>query len=429
MTLPLLAPLPQLTRQVIHRGYDRRSCWVHARCAFIPGKGDAPETAIVTLQKCVMGTSEAVWDLFDGIAIQRSDDGGRTWSLPEMQPAFRRWPEPGGVEVAVSDFTPQWHAATGKLLGLGHTCRYRNGALIPAAGRTRETAWSVFDPARNQWGPVQLLEMHDRQRFFSAGAGSIQWVERPDGELLVPIYFREAGEQLHPASRVLVMRCRFDGEQLTIQELGGELSVDAYRGLGEPSLTTWGGRYWLTLRNGERAYLADSEDGLHYCEPEPWRFDDGEELGSIDTQQHWARVGHRLFLVYTSRRDDNAHVVRYRAPLFMAEFDPERRVLIRESEQVAVPNRGGQLGNFGGTQRTAGEAWICASEWMENAGEWNPEVWNALKARFPGADLPRLAALPGRCGLCELGGADNSVHLVRATLPEKVEPGCGTAAE
>ncbi len=408
----MIETLPLLEAQVTHRGYDRRSCWVHARCGFLPGGG-----IVLTLQKCIMGDSEGVWDLFDGIATQRSDDGGRTWSPPQMQPAFRRWQEPGGVEVAVSDFTPQWHAATGRLLGLGHTCRYVGGALMPTP-RPRESVYSVFDAGRNLWGPARVLEMPDAGRFFSSGTGSIQWVEKPGGELLIPIYFRErnplemAGQ---PCSKVLVMRCHFDGETLHLLELGPELSVQAYRGLGEPSLVAHGGRYWLTLRNGLRAYHATSGDGLHFSEPEPWRFDDGAELGSYDTQQHWARVGGRLFLVYTRRGEGNAHVVRHRAPLFIAEVDVERRCLLRESEQMAVPDRGAQLGNFGVGQRTEEEAWICASEWMENAGSWNAEVWSALQAKYPGADLARLEATPGRSGLCELGGADNSVHLVRVS--------------
>lgn len=374
--------------------------------------GDA---LVVTLQHCNMGTSEAVWDLFDGISTKRSNDGGSSWSPLTRQLAFERWPEPNGVEVAVSDFTPQWHRATGRLLGLGHTCRYQNGALMPAP-RRRETVYSTFNPACDRWSRVRLLDMGDNERFFSAGAGSIQWVEKDDGELLIPIYFHSITDYSSSKpiqSKVIVLRCAFDGETLKLLEMGSELALPVHRGLGEPSLIYHQSCYHLTLRSGHRSYRCHSTDGLHYETPEPWMFDTGVELGCYDTQSHWAQVGDRLYLVYTRRAEDNAHVVRHRAPLFIAEFDPSSGYLLRETEQIAVPNRGAQLGNFGVTQSPSGEAWICASEWMENAGEWNAEVWSALQARYPEADLRALAALPGRCGLCELSGSDNAVHLVR----------------
>lgn len=407
--------LPSLHRQVIHRGYDRKSCLVHTRCGFLPDG-----TIIATLQHCIMGTQEDVWDLFDGISTLRSDDGGGHWSPLTRQPVFDRRREANGDEIAVSDFTPQWHHATGRLLGLGHTCRYRNGRLAPLP-RRRHTVYSVFDPSSDQWAPIRLLEMPDSARFFSAGAGSIQWVEEDSGELLIPIYFTSladypSGTSTQPCQKVVVMRCTFDGRALRLIDMGSELSLPVHRGLGEPSLTHHQGRYHLTLRSGLRAYRCHSLDGLHYSPPEPWIFDNGQELGSYDTQAHWAQAGGRLFLVYTRRAENNAHVVRHRAPLFIAEYDPEAGHLLRETEQIAVPDRGAQLGNFGVAQSPSGEAWICASEWMENAGEWNQEVWGALQARYPLADLHALAALPGRCGLCELSGSDNSVHLVRVAL-------------
>ena len=34
-------------------------------------------------------------------------------------------------------------------------------------------------------------------------------------------------------------------------------------------------------------YVTSSDDGLHYAPIRPWTFDDGTELGSYNTQQHW----------------------------------------------------------------------------------------------------------------------------------------------
>lgn len=408
-----------LEKRVIQSGYDRKSCWVHARCGFLPlEKGK--ERAIITLQKSHMGGGEDTWDVFSGLWMMHSEDQGHTWSKPAEIPSLAEWHEADGSRVVVSDFTPQWHDKTQRLLGIGHTCRYRNGKLMDPP-RPRETAYSIFDHERNIWGPVEILNMEEPERFFCAGAGSTQWAELPNGEILLPIYFKDrktssvSNPLTHASTKVLVLRCDFDGAKIRILEKGRELEISAYRGLGEPSLIVCGGMGWLTLRNGARAYVATSENGLDFSDPIPWLFDDGEELGSYDTQQHWLRLGDRLFLVYTRRGLDNDHVVRHRAPLLMAEVDQTRRCIRRETEQIVVEERSVQLGNFGVSHRTDNESWVCVSEWMETAGSWNKPIWSALERKFPDADLDALAQTPGRCGLCELSGGDNSIHLVKVS--------------
>ncbi len=78
-----------------------------------------------------------------------------------------------------------------------------------------------------------------------------------------------------------------------------------------------------------------------------WTFDDGKELGSYNTQQHWLTHDDGLFLVYTRRGAGNDHVMRHRAPLFIAQVDPLRLRVIRATERVLIPERGATLGNFG----------------------------------------------------------------------------------
>ncbi len=398
--------LPEVEAKKVAHGYDRRSCWVHARAAKVPG-GEW----LITLQKNFMGDSEKVWDVFGGLCMMRQDRGG-AWSAPAPIPELQPWREEGGVEVVISDFTPQWHAATGKVLGTGHTCRYRDGALL-SDPRRRETVYAVYDPVTKRWSCPRVLEAPESRWFFSAGAGSTQRYDLPDGDLLLPIYFGGTpdgtGGTLPRGS--MVWRCRFDGEELSLLEMGNRLTRRDGRGYGEPSLAQSEGVYWMTLRNDERAYWSTSSDGLVFGEPQPWLFEDGEELGSVGTQQHWVTLGERLFLVYTRRGAGNESIVRYRAPLLMAEVDRERGVLIRESEQIVIPNRGAQLGNFGVSAVSEREAVVCVSEWMQNAGAWNHEVWEGLQKRYPDADLPALAATPGCSGLCELGGSENAVFM------------------
>ena len=89
-----------------------------------------------------------------------------------------------------------------------------------------------------------------------------------------------------------------------------------------------------------------SDDGLQFAEPKPWLFDDGSDLGSYNTQQHWLAHSDGLFLIYTRRGANNDHILRHRAPLFMAQVDPQTQQVIRRTEKVVVPNAA-ELGNFG----------------------------------------------------------------------------------
>jgi hypothetical protein len=161
-----------------------------------------------------------------------------------------------------------------------------------------------------------------------------------------------------------VAECRFDGDKLAFVKNGSVLRLDVARGLYEPSLTVFGGRYYLTLRNDVRGYVSVSDDGLQFAEPKPWTFDDGAELGSYNTQQHWLTHSDGLFLVYTRRGANNDHIVRHRAPLFMARLNTDKLHIIRSSEKIVVPERGAEMGNFGASAINANESWVTVSEGM-----------------------------------------------------------------
>ncbi|MBP8951404.1 MAG: exo-alpha-sialidase [Armatimonadetes bacterium] len=348
----------------ITSGFDGETCWVHARPGVIPGGGDDGMPAVVvTLQKLLLSGS----DIFYGLHDFRTDDMGATWDGPESYPGLGRRQEPDEIESVICDFTPSWHAATGRLLGIGHVARYLGDHLAPDP-RRRETAYSVYDDIRRMWSSWETVEMPDSERFFCSGAGCVQRVDLEDGTLLVPIYFRDPKSQDPSCSISTVMRCSFDGTLLKYLEHGAELSVPEPRGLGEPSLARFQDRYFLTLRNDVRGYVSDGPDGLNFGPPVPWRFDDGEELGNYNTQQHWVTHSDGLFLVYTRRGADNDHVFRHRAPLFMAQVDPEHLCVIRETERAIVPERGARLGNFGVANVTPYETWVVAAEWMQPVG-------------------------------------------------------------
>ena len=384
--LPVLTqaadPLYEIVLSEASRGFDGKSCWVHARAGVIPPgtSGNASEVplAVMTLQKLDLAGS----DLFYALNTMRSADRGKSWSDPvEHAPFARRpfsWKGHEDLEIIVCDFWPKWHAASGKLLGIGHTAVYEEGHVMKV--RPRGSAYSVYDPARNEWSPWETLAMPEDPKFENAGAGCVQRVDLDDGTVLLPVYFKAPDA---PRYSVTVLRCSFDGSKLRFLAQGNELTVPIGRGLYEPSLAQWKGRFFLTLRNDESGYVSVSDDGVTYSEPVPWRFEDGSDLGNYNTQQHWVVHRDALFLVYTRRGADNDHVFRHRAPLFIARIDPETLKVVRSSEQVLVPEHGARLGNFGVTEVDANESWVTVTEWMQAPG---PRYFDPAPLVARGAD-------------------------------------------
>ena len=131
-----------------------------------------------------------------------------------------------------------------------------------------------------------------------------------------------------------------------------------------------------------RAYVAKSADGINYSSHQPWKFDDGNSLGSYHTQQHWITLGGRLYLVYTRRGANNDHIMRHRAPLFIGEVDPEQLVVKRATEQIVLPENHATLGNSGVCFIDDHESWITCAEGRVSYGPRNGEVNNVFIARI-----------------------------------------------
>lgn len=352
--------------QEFKTGFKGERCFVHARGGVSP---DGREIVITTQPLRLSGC-----DVFYGLYMLRSTDGGRSWSEIVEQPELRRHSCGGGMEIAMCDATPAWHAASGRFLLTGHSALYRNDELYPPP-RPRYTMYSVFDSAAGRWSVPKELEMPGD--YFNCGAGCTQRVDLENGDILLPVYFMGREESMAPEKNsfsAAVVRCSFSGETMRVLEIGPSLKIDVPRGLAEPSLIRIGSDFYLTMRNDERGYVAHSRDGLNFDSPREWRFDDGGELGSYNTQQHWLAAGGRLYLVYTRRGAGNDHVFRHRAPLFVAEVDRETLRVIRSTERIAVPERGARLGNFGCVHLNDRESWVIASEWMQTNPP-NPSDW------------------------------------------------------
>jgi hypothetical protein len=394
------------------RGYDRTTCWVQCRAGAIPPGGAGNNrlpVVVMTMQKLLLSGSDVFYELND----MRTDDLGVTWSspTPHVDTLGRRL-DGEGFEAVICDATPRWHAATGKLLSTGHVAQYQNNAIVHGP-RRRGTAYTVYDPAGRTWSRWQTVEMPDRDGlFFNSGAGCTQRFDLENGDLLLPIYYQSGAAPDQKLYRATVCRCRFDGTTLRYVEHGSELVCPEPRGFCEPSLTRFQGRFFLTLRNDQRGYVTSGDDGLHYPPARPWTFDDGTELGNYNTQQHWVTHGAALFLVYTRRGLNNDHVFRHRAPLVMAQVDPDRLCVIRDTERVIVPERGARLGNFAVTEVSDHETWVTVSEWMQNGGNAARIMLQKLGRTLPAdGSAPRSTQNYGP--ECECFGSDNTVWISR----------------
>lgn len=368
-----------IERSVATSGYDGKTCWVHARAGAIPQSGQNP-LVVMTTQKLLLTGSDVFYALND----LHTADLGVTWSAPKELPTFQRRQIDPETEMTVCDFTPKWHSKTKTLLGTGQTVWYRDNKVMKV--RPRATAYAIYDAQTHEWSPWKELQMPDLPQFKNCGAGSVQRVDLPNGEILLPVYFKVPEEK---QSSVTVLRCKFDGAELRFIEHGDVLTVPVQRGFVEPSLACVNGHFYLTLRNDEHGYVTKGTDGLHFEEPRRWTFDDGEEIGNYNTQQHWVTHGDRLYLVYTRKGAMNDHVFRHRAPLFIAEVDLAQLTLRRSTEEILIPERGARLGNFGVTDVSPDETWITAAEWMQT---WGPKI-----------------VIPPN----NKQGADNSIHVVK----------------
>src|SRR5215210_7265129 len=76
---------------VLSKGYDGKTCWVHPRAGAIPGK---TPSVVLTMQKLMLTGS----DVFFALNEMRTDDLCQTWRGPtEHADTLGRRDEPDGV--------------------------------------------------------------------------------------------------------------------------------------------------------------------------------------------------------------------------------------------------------------------------------------------------------------------------------------------
>lgn len=333
--------------------------WFHPRA--VPIETDQG-SVMLTLQKHLRRS-----DHYSDLHFMLSDNLGDTWTRPRIPPELRARHEASGVTVTVADVTPGWHVPSQRVLVVGAQVRYDSqGNQLEDVPRAHQTAYAIYDPSIGTWTPWKVLDMPKGDMFNYAYSACAQWLVQADGDVLLPYYFGKSAAGPHEVS---VVECSFDGERLTYLRHGTVFKEPSRRGLCEPSLVRCDGKYYLTMRHDLGGYVAVSNNGLDYMAKKPWRFDDGNDLGSYNTQQHWLTHENGLFLVYTRRGADNGHVIRHRAPLFIGQVDPLNLRVVRKTERVLIPERGAALGNFGANRIDQKSSWVTVSE-----GVWSADA-------------------------------------------------------
>lgn len=337
----------------IMSGFNGEQCYVHARGAFAKGG-----FGIITMQKLELSGC----DLFSGIEFITTENYGESFSLPKSSVKLARKYFSDNTSEVMCDATPFYHKATGKIILIGHLATYVGKQGV---GKQKSTPYAVFDEQTGDFSSMKMIEIPEdmTEKYHVLGSGCSQICETDGGDLLIPCYFREKDSNIHFS--VAIMRCSFDGEQLRLLEIGNDITVEADRGLCEPSIVKFDNEYFVALRNDESGYIAKSTDGISLEAPIELCFDNGESLGNYNTQQHWLVGGDALWLVYTRRAENNSHVFRHRAPLFMARLDTKTTHIIKDTERIVVPERGARLGNFGCQSYSENAGYVFAAEWMQ----------------------------------------------------------------
>ena len=356
--------------KIIWHGRQQGVTWFHPRACTTPSNHG---TSVLMTCQSIGGS-----DVFGQVHWSISSDLGQTWSNPEPLPGLGRCSLPDGIEEGVCDVVPEYHPQTNTVLAVGHNVYYKGNVLArPSEGRY--TVYVVRDSA-GQWSERRMLQWDHPDINGIYTAGCAQRITLPDGDLLVPLSYTST-ERTDRA--VTTVRCGFDGQTLTVKDAGNELRLPVGRGLLEPSLVHLDGRYYMTLRAEDgHGYVSVSSDGLAWNDPLPWCWEDGESLTMSTTQQRWLVHSKGLYLVYTRQAESNINVMRWRAPLYVAQVNRPTLRLLRETEQVAVPMRGdgiadpdnvARMGNFHTVNVSAKESWVTVGETLPAQG-WHGDT-------------------------------------------------------
>lgn len=360
---------PQLIEKIEHSiiwpGRTEGKTWFHPRVCMIPSKPNP-----VALMTCQTITGS---DVYSQVFWSSSSDNGRSWTWPQPIASLGREALPGGIEEGTCDVVPDYHGKTNSVLAIGHNVYYKNDVLTQPY-QNRYPVYVVGD-GEGHWSDRKKLEWDHPETTGIYTCGCAQRITLDDGNIILPLSF---GPKERKDRKVCTVLCSFDGGNLTILESGNSLELRIKRGLLEPTLARTGSRFYMTIRAEDgHGYVSVSADGLKWEKQRPWCWEDGESLVMSTTQQRWLSHSRGLFLVYTRKAKHNVNVMRWRAPLYVAQVDTERLCLVRDSEKIVFPLIGdgiddpdhvARMGNFHVVNASRSESWVTVGETLPHEG-------------------------------------------------------------
>ena len=330
--------------------------WFHPGVAVLPDG-----TWLATMQE-IAGS-----DFYCNPHFAFSHDKGQTWTTPQEIESYKATPfKETNYQIGVADVRPFVSPNDGTAFVFSCTVFYSpKGNTAWEKGEKPdfppEQGFYVTWRPETGWSKRKVLPLPEYKGNYRTACTQIAFTG--SNEVLVPIYLERGKTKFGSFDSdrygIVVGRYRQVGEELEYISMSHYIDHEAGRGAIEPSIIQLPeGGFALTIRaEDNHGYVCCSKDGMTWSDKLFWRWEDGTPLTMSSTQQHWLRVGDKVYLVYTRDDGDNTKIFRFRAPLYIAEAIPSKGVLLRKTEQVAIHRQliDGQealYGNFHCTQLT-----------------------------------------------------------------------------
>ena len=357
--------IQNITRSILWEGRKTGITWFHPRACIIPHQNGV--TGLMTMQS-ICGS-----DVFGPVHWTTTTDQGHTWTEPEKIPGLGRRKLSNGLVEGFCDFVPEYQTHSKSVLVLGWNVYYRDG-ILAKPNTNRHPVYTVRTEG-GEWLPLNELAWDGKIKPSLFTSNCSQRITQSDGKILIPLSIGYKPDQPRVACSVL---CEFDGVLLRIIDIGNSLTLNVGRGLLEPTLAHYNRKYYMSIRAEDgKGYVTISDDGLHWDAIIPWCMDDGTALTMSTTQQRWLANQYGLYLVYTRKAKNNINVMRWRAPLYIAQVDPQKLRLIKSTEKrvfpligngISDPDHVARMGNFHTTQVSEKLSWVTTGETLPADG-------------------------------------------------------------
>ncbi len=363
-----IASIKSLQEHVLVPGKSHKGLWLGPSLLFKPGiPGNPAEDIHLFFPESDRRGGDSHQRTLHFIATRAPENQDefsnwhQTWQPKDYPEALRERVDEENFHF-VPTFNWKFHASSGKVIAFGHVLRHFDKALSDHLEHCA-ISYSHYDPSTGTFAPWKSFRIKiDGEEKPCVAYG--QRVDLPNGDILLPFSTIKELDGWNSIRWCGSARCRFDGDSVKVIEVGKLVTHPEPRGFVEPSMAEHNGVFYMTLRAQDgHSHVTTSKDGLTWEEPRPWRWDNGDPIPMDQTMTKFVSHKEGLFLVYTRITEDNKNVFRHRAPVFLAQIDPEGVCLVRETESVLLANRGFPLGNFNVNEVSPNETWITVPEW------------------------------------------------------------------